>query len=206
MPDAIELSSDVGLVAVGLLTANILLGLLVTTGYNPVRRWPRRRIKLFVFHNWTGYIALAATALHAVLILFSKTAGFRLLDITVPVWSPVQPFENTIGAVGFYLVAFAVVTSYFRHEIGFHTWKLLHYTTYAAGVTFFVHSLLTDPNLKNQPIDWLDAEKVFVEVCMLLVAGATAWRVVHARQKDRVKRSGRRRAIGFTADTTPDAE
>jgi predicted ferric reductase len=183
LPDAVELSSDVGLVAVGLLTANILLGLLVTTGYNPIRRWPRRRIKLFKFHNWTGYIALATAALHPVLILFSKTAHFRLLDITVPVWSPTQPFENTIGAVGLYLVAFAVVTSYFRHAIGFHFWKVLHYTTYAAAVTFFVHSLLTDPNLKNQPIDWMDAEKVFVEVCMLLVAAATVVRIRHSRAR-----------------------
>ena len=183
MPDAIELSSDVGLVAVGLLTANILLGLLVSIGYNPVRRWPRRRIKLFKLHNWTGYTALAVTALHPIVILFSKTAGFRLLDVTVPIWSPSQPTENTIGAVGLYLVAFAVVTSYFRHEIGFHRWKLLHFTTYAAAIAFFVHSLLTDPNLKNQPVDWIDAEKVFVEVCMLLVAGATAWRIAHARRR-----------------------
>lgn len=183
MPDALELSSDVGLVAVGLLTANILLGLLLSIGYNPVRRWPRRRIKLFKFHNWTGYIALATAALHPILLLVSKTAGFRLLDITVPLWSPSQPFENTVGALGLYLVAFAVVTSYFRHEIGFHRWKLLHFTTYAAAVTFFVHSLLTDPNLKNQPIDWIDAEKVFVEVCMLLVASATTWRVIHARRR-----------------------
>lgn len=112
MPDAIELSSDVGLVAVGLLTANILLGLLVSTGYNPVRRWPRRRIKLFKLHNWTGYTALAVAALHPVIVLFSKTAGFVLRDVAVPLWSPVQPLENSIGAAGLYLAAFAVLTSY----------------------------------------------------------------------------------------------
>ncbi len=71
----------------------------------------------------------------------------------MPIWSPSQPFENSVGAAGLYLVAFAVVTSYFRHEIGFHRWKLLHFTTYAAATAFFVHSLLADPNLKNQPVD-----------------------------------------------------
>ena len=201
MPDAIELSSDVGLVAIGLLTANILLGLLVSTGYNPVRRWPRRRIKLFVFHNWTGYIALATVALHPIVLLFSKTAGFHLLDITVPIWSPTQPVENTIGAVAFYLVAFAVVTSYFRHEIGFHTWKLLHYTTYAAAATFFVHGLLTDPNLKNQPIDWIDAEKVYIEVCALLVAAATVLRIRHARRRHRVTARSSAFGAGVTEPT-----
>lgn len=187
MPSAVDLSSDIGLVAVGLLTANILLGLLVSIGYNPVRRWPRKRIKLFKLHNWTGYIALAVSALHPVVVLFSATAGFRLLDITVPIWSPVQPVENSIGAAALYIVVFAVVTSYFRHAIGFHRWKLLHFSTYAAAATFYVHSLLTDPNLKNQPVDWLDAEKVFVEACAALVIVATAWRIAHAQRRHKLQ-------------------
>ena len=77
---AIDLSSVVGLVAVGLLTANILLGLLISSGYNPTRRWPRRRVKLFPFHKWTGYSALAVAFVHPVILLFSSTAGFRPLD------------------------------------------------------------------------------------------------------------------------------
>ena len=62
MISAIELSADVGLVAVGLLTTNILLGLLISSGYNPVRHWPRQRIKLFTLHNWTGYTAVRYVA------------------------------------------------------------------------------------------------------------------------------------------------
>jgi predicted ferric reductase len=185
---AIELSSDIGLVAVGLLTTNILLGLLMSVGYNPMRRWPRRRVKLFTLHNWTGYTALAAAALHPIVVLFSATAGFRLLDIAVPIWSPTQPVENTLGAIGLYFVAFAVLTSYFRHVFGFHRWKQLHYTTYAAAAVFFVHSLLTDPELKNQPVDWLDAEKVYVELCAVAVMAATAARFRARRSKPRLER------------------
>ena len=188
MISAVDLSSDAGLVALGLLTTNILLGLLISVGYNPTRRWPRRRIKLFTFHNWTGYIALAATASHPLILLWSTTAGFRALDIAIPIWSPVQPVENSIGAVGLYLVAFAVLTSYFRHVFGFHRWKQLHYSTYGAAVTFFIHGLLTDPELKNRPVDWLDAEKVFVEICMALVVAATIARIWYG--------SWRRRHIG----------
>jgi sulfoxide reductase heme-binding subunit YedZ len=182
---AIELSSDIGLVAVGLLTTNILLGLLMSVGYNPMRRWPRRRVKLFTLHNWTGYTALAAAALHPIVVLFSSTAGFRPLDIAVPIWSPTQPVENTLGAIGLYFVAFAVLTSYFRHVFGFRRWKQLHYTTYAAAVVFFVHSLLTDPELKNRPVDWLDAEKVFVEACAVAVMAATAARFRARRARPR---------------------
>ena len=36
-------------------TAQILMGLLLSVGYNPIRQWPRQRwIKLFTLHNWLG--------------------------------------------------------------------------------------------------------------------------------------------------------
>jgi methionine sulfoxide reductase heme-binding subunit len=182
LPTAIDVSSVVGLVAVGALTGNILLGLLMSSGYNPLRRWPRRRIKLFTLHNWTGYAALGVAILHPAIILFSTTAGFRVMDILAPISSPQQPVVNTLGAVALYLVAVAVVTSYFRHVFGFHRWKQLHYTTYAAACVFFVHGILSDPLLENRPVDFIDAEKVYVEACAGLVAFATAWRI-RARRK-----------------------
>jgi sulfoxide reductase heme-binding subunit YedZ len=188
VPSAIDVSSVIGLIAVGLLTANILLGLLISSGYNPVRRWPRRRLKLFTFHNWTGYLALAVALLHPVTILFSSTAGFRPVDIMFPVRSPMQPLESTLGAIAFYLVAFAVVTSYFRHAIGFHRWKQLHYTTYAAAAVFYVHGILSDPLLQNRPVDWIDAEKVYVEACLLLVVAATWLRATRGRRRHGARR------------------
>ena len=178
LPTAIDVSSVFGLIAVGVFTAQILMGLLLSVGYNPIRRWPRQRwIKLFTFHNWLGYIGLATAFTHPLILLVSTTAGFRLLDIFVPIWSPTQPFENTLGAIAFYLVAFVILTSYFRALFGRHRWKQLHYTAYAAAIVFFTHGILADPNLKNQPVDWIDAEKVYVEGCAVLVAVATAMRV-----------------------------
>src|SRR5512144_1717298 len=101
---AVEVSGYLALVAVGLLAANLLLGLLLATGYNPVRHWPRRRIKLFPFHNWTGYIALVTALLHPAVLLWSKQPRFSLLDITVPIWSPVQPVSNALGGIALLLV------------------------------------------------------------------------------------------------------
>jgi len=187
VPTAIDVSSVVGLIAVGALTANILLGLLVSTGYNPQRRWPRRRIKLFTLHNWTGYLALGIVLLHPAIILASSTAGFRIVDILAPISSPSQPIVNTLGAIGLYLVAFAVITSYSRRRFGFHRWKQLHYTTYAAAAVFYVHGVLSDPLLQGRPVDWIDAEKVYVEGCALLVVAATVWRYRVARRSIRVK-------------------
>jgi len=177
MPTAIDISSVVGLIAVGTFTAQILLGLLLSVGYNPIRGWPRLRwAKLFTFHNWLGYIGLATAALHPTILLFSSEAGFRLFDIVVPIWSPTQPIPNTLGAIALYLVAFVVLTSYLRRIFGRHRWKALHYTSYAAAAVFYTHGVWADPILKNRPPDFIDAEKVYVEACAALVLGATAWR------------------------------
>lgn len=181
MPTAIDVSSVIGLIAVGIFTAQILLGLLVSVGYNPLRQWPHQRIKLFTFHNWLGYIGLATASLHALtLLLIQAKAGgrlFRVFDLFVPIWSPIQPLPNTLGAMAFYLVTFVVLTSYFRRAFRHHTWKLLHYTAYAAAAVFFVHGLIADPNLQNLPIDYIDGEKVYVEGCALLIVVATVMRV-----------------------------
>jgi methionine sulfoxide reductase heme-binding subunit len=181
VPSAIDVSSVAGLIAIGFFTAQILLGLLLSIGYNPLRQWPRQRVKLFTFHNWLAYIGLAVALTHPLILLLSSTAGFRLFDIFVPIWSPVQPLPNTLGAIALYLVIFVVLTSYLRRAFAHHTWKRLHYAAYAAAAVFFVHGVIADPNLQNKPIDFVDAEKVYVEGCALLIVVATALRVRYRR-------------------------
>jgi predicted ferric reductase len=185
----VDLVSYAGLVAVGLLTANMLLGLLMAVKYNPVRNWPHRRVNTFKIHNWTGYVALAVCVLHALLLLAVKKPVFTFFDIVFPVSSPLQPLENTLGAIALYAVAFVVVTSYFRLSLGRRRWKTLHHTAYAAGLLFFVHGILTEPNLKGQPVDYIDGEKVYIELCMLAVLAAAIWRVVYLRKHPKGRRA-----------------
>jgi len=187
---AVDVSGTIALVAVGLLTLNLLLGLLLSVGYNPKRQWPRRAFKLFTLHNWTAYVAFGAAVLHAGALLFSKDPPFRVYDVLVPIESPVQPFSNNLGAIGFYLVTIVVASSLkrVRTALGRHLWKPIHYTTYAAATVFFVHGVIADPQLKNRPVDVIDAEKIYVEACAALVVGATIWRVAHRRAIRRLAR------------------
>jgi predicted ferric reductase len=174
---AIELSSYFGLAAMTLLTLNIMIGLVMSVKYNPVRGWPHRRINTFKIHNWTAYIALTIASIHPLIILFSSTAKFNFLDILYPVNAPKQPWINVLGALSLYSLVFVVLTSYFRRELGRKTWKTLHFTAYATAALFYVHGILTDPTLKDAPIDFFDGEKVYVELCMLLVIVAIGFRV-----------------------------
>jgi predicted ferric reductase len=175
--DPIELSNYAGLGALGLLTINILIGLLLVIKYNPKRRWPHRRVNTVQLHNWTGYAALALAMLHPALLLIPNRVRFTLVDLLYPLGGPKQPWVNFAGAAALYLVAFVVVTSYFRFQIGRRWWKRMHFTTYALFPLYAVHSLLTDPSLRDNPIDYLDGEKVFIELCVLLVVAAVGARV-----------------------------
>ncbi|HKN67232.1 MAG TPA: ferric reductase-like transmembrane domain-containing protein [Gemmatimonadaceae bacterium] len=182
---ALELSSDVGIVAVFVLTFNILLGLLMGVKYNPWRSWPHRRINYFKIHNWTGYVALALSVLHVILLLLSTEANFRVVDVLYPMVGPKQPVINTLGAAALYVLIVVVTTSYFRAAIGHDRWRIIHYGTYLTATLFLIHGIWSDPSLKDRPIDYLDAEKVGIELCLLIVIAGSffRWRTAMRRRK-----------------------
>ena len=183
MLDPIELSNYAGLGAIGLLTANILIGLLLATKYNPVRRWPHRRINSVMIHNYTGYAALVMVLVHPALLLLPNRVDFRLVDLFYPMNAPKQPWINSTGAAAAYLLALVIGTSYFRFRIGRRWWKRIHFATYALFPLYAVHAILTDPALKDRSIDYLDGEKVYVELCVLAVGVAIALRVRWQRRQ-----------------------
>jgi DMSO/TMAO reductase YedYZ heme-binding membrane subunit len=180
---AIDLSSYAGLTAMVLLTINILLGLLISVRYSPVRSWPHRRIPVFDIHNWTAYIALGLVGMHPSILLFSSASKFKWFDILWPLGSPGQRLYNCFGACAFYLLLVVAITSYLRRRIGRPLWKLLHYLAYGVAAFVYVHGTLIDPNLKNLPTDFLDGEKVLVETCGLVVVVATIARIRYGRSK-----------------------
>jgi predicted ferric reductase len=182
---ALDLSSDVGIVAVIVISCNILLGLLMGVKYNPWKRWPHKRINYFKIHNWTGYTALTLSLLHVVLLLVSSEAKFRFVDVLYPMVGPKQPVINTLGAAALYVLIVVVATSYYRAAIGHDRWRIIHYGTYLTAALFFVHGIWSDPSLKDNPIDYLDAEKVAIELSLLVILVASFFRWRFALQRRR---------------------
>lgn len=185
----VDICAYVGLVAVFLATANMLLGLLIAVRYSPVRLWPHRRFNIFALHNWTGYTLLAAIVIHPLILLFVDRHRFRFSDIVLPTHSPLQPFENTVGAVAAYILVIVLVTSYYRKQIGRLKWKLFHYLVYVSAALVFIHSIFTDPNLNGGSIDYLDGGKVFVYICLAFVTAASLWAWRFRVKKDRRERA-----------------
>ena len=69
------------------------------------------------------------------------------------------------------------MTSWFRFRIGRRWWKRIHFSTYALFPLYAIHAILTDPALKDRNIDYLDGEKVYVELCVLAVIVAIGMRI-----------------------------
>jgi sulfoxide reductase heme-binding subunit YedZ len=184
---AVDVAGTIGLIAMVLLTLNILMGLLVSVNYNTRKQWPRRKlpVPLFRIHNWTGYVAMSVAMLHPFTLLFVKSPRFGIGDVLLPLGSPGQRLYNNLGALAFYGFALVVVTSYLRPKLGYRPWKKLHYTAYFAAAMMFVHGTLIDQNLKGQTPDFLDGEKLLVEGCFAVVVAASVWRWRYGSEKRR---------------------
>ncbi len=173
----LDLCSYLGLGAVGAASVNLLLGMLMSLRYSPLRQWPHRRINLFALHQWTAYLAIFLTLTHPLVLLFLPEHRFRVVDILWPIHSYLQPKLNLAGAGALYLLVLVMVSSLLRTRIGRPLWRNLHYLVFPAAVLFFLHSVLTDPNLKDGHPDLLDGGKVFVEAATLVGFVATAVRI-----------------------------
>jgi predicted ferric reductase len=173
----LDLCAYLGLGAVGAASINLLIGMLISLRYSPVRNWPHLRVNLFALHQWTAYCAVALTLTHPVVLLFVRSPRFRLYDILWPVDSPLQPKLNLAGAGALYLLVLVFVSSLLRTRIGRPVWRKLHYLVFPAAVLFFLHSILTDPNLKDGHPDLLDGGKVFVEAATVVSSVAVGVRV-----------------------------
>ena len=171
--ETLELSGTIGLIAIACLAANFIVGFII---------WKNIPFKLpysltfLGLHKFTGYLAAISIVIHVVLIPLDSKSGFSWGDLLLPLWTKHQPYANTFGALALYLVAVVVISSYVKEKIKLGLWRRLHYISYFAAVPLIVHSIWTDPKLEDRPIDWFDAEKIFVLMCCLVIMGLIVYR------------------------------
>lgn len=173
----LDLCSYLGLGAAGAAGLNLLLGLLMSMRYSPVRQWPHRKLDLFAFHRWTAWCTIVLTLSHPLVLLFVDKPHFRVFDILLPIQSPLQPVINVVGAGALYLLLLVFVTSILRTRVGRPLWRRLHYLVFPAVLLLLIHSILTDPDLKDGHPDLLDGGKVFLEILAVICILAVAVRI-----------------------------
>ena len=169
----LDLCSYLGLGAVGAVAINLLLGMLIVLRYSPVRLWPHRRMDLFALHQWTAYAAVMLALTHPAVLLLLKSPKFSFVQVVWPIHSFLQPKLNFAGAAALYLLLLVLVTSLLRKQIGRRIWRQLHYLVYPCAALLFLHSVLTDPELKDGHPDLLDGGKVFLFISLALIVFAS---------------------------------
>ena len=196
----LDISSTLGLIATAVLTFNLLLGILLSTAYRRSPLWKKmpallKKISLDDLHNWTAYVALALALAHPLLLLPDRSTRFHLLDIVFPVFAPHQAVWAVLGALALYALILVILTTQkkVKRRLGFRTWKNIHLISYGTALLFIVHGVVMDPELKDRPVDWLDAEKMLSEICGLLLIAATIIRYKY------YQRALRRQQAGFMA-------
>ena len=180
----LQMSAYTGLAATAALTINFLLGMIVSTNYRRLGLWqkaPRfvRNLNLVDVHNWTAYVAFLLAVIHPVLLLFAPSTKFKLMDIIFPIHAPSQKLYVALGTVSLFAIIIIIVTTQkvVKKKIGFRAWKNIHLSAYVLALLFLVHGAVIDPQLKNRPINLLDAEKVLSEVCFIVLIVAVFFRV-----------------------------
>lgn len=171
--ETIEISGIIGMIALAALAINFLVGICIWA--NVVYKLPYS-LSFLQLHKFTGYTAAITIVLHIVLIPLDPLSGFSWTDLILPAWTKHQPLANTFGSVAFYLFAVVVISSYYKDKIKYNTWRTLHFISYFSAVPLILHSVITDPKLQDRPIDWFDAEKLFVILCCLAIVGLSLFR------------------------------
>jgi DMSO/TMAO reductase YedYZ heme-binding membrane subunit len=158
------------LVAFGLLTVTLLLGLL-TTGRGAVGA---PRFVTQALHRNATLLALAFIGVHIVSTVLDGFVPVGWLATVVPFTSGYRAGWVAAGTVAFDLVILLTVTSLLRVRIGVRLWRGIHWLAYALWPLTLVHYLGTGTDVRAAWGRWLAI------LAAVVVAGAIAARVTAA--------------------------
>jgi hypothetical protein len=166
------LTRGTGVVALLLLTAGVVLGVLSSTHWASPR-WPR--FVVAGLHRNLTLLALAFVAVHVLTTVLDSFTPIGLRDAVIPFVTRYRPVWVGLGAVAFDLLLALIVTSLLRARLGFRTWKLVHWLAYISWPVALVHSFGTGSDARTGWFGLLALASVAVVVLSVI------WRVVEAR-------------------------
>lgn len=164
-------SRATGVVALLLLTAVMLLGLLVT---RQGRLPGLPRFAVSGLHRNLSLLAVAFVVVHVVSAVADGYVKIPLTAAVIPLASSYERFWLTLGAVSLDLMLAAAVTSLLRRHLSRRAWRAVHLTAYLSWPVAWFHSVFASGDLRHGPLFLLAI------ACALVVVGAAAWRVVAA--------------------------
>ena len=128
VPVAWLIARAAGLVAFGLLTLSVWLGLSISTRLLA----PRHMKSLVAWHQTLVWTAVGMFALHGLALLLDPTLHFGFLAVLVPGAAPWRPLAVSAGVVTGWLMLLLAVSFRYRRRIGQKNWRRFHYAAFAA--------------------------------------------------------------------------
>ena len=177
-------SRATGIVALLLLTAVLVLGILV----NRQGRLPGLpRFAVTDLHRNLSLLSVSFIALHVFTAVLDTYVHIPLVSAVIPFASGYERFWLGLGAVSLDIMLAMIVTSLLRGRLNRVLWRAVHLLAYASWPIAFAHSIGSSKDLQQ---GWMLV--LAIGYAMIIVA-AVVWRLAHAAQQ--VPRAGRVAAV-----------
>lgn len=165
------LARGTGAVALVLLTASVVIGILGSLRFSAVR-WPRFAVD--TVHRDVSLMVIVLLAVHIVTSVLDSFAPISLTASVIPFGSSYRPVWLGLGALSFDLLLALVVTSLVRRRLGYQRWRAVHWLAYASWPVAVLHGLGTGSDTKAWWMLGLTAG------CLVAVAVGVAARIARA--------------------------
>jgi DMSO/TMAO reductase YedYZ heme-binding membrane subunit len=176
------ISRATGVVALLLMTAVLLLGLLVS---RQGRLPGLPKFAVTGLHRNLALIAVAFVGLHVVTAVADGYVNIPLISVIVPLSSSYERLWLALGAVSLDLSLAIIVTSLVRNRLSRKAWKAVHWLAYLSWPVAWLHSYGSASDLKG---GWLFLLAI---ADLLVVVAAVGWRLAAAaRDVPRAERVG----------------
>lgn len=172
-----------GIVALVLIAASVLWGLLLSSKYLQGGPKPKGLLNL---HRFLGALSVVFTGIHVIALYLDSYVQFTLFELLVPFASAWEPAPVAAGVVAFWLLLAVQVTSMMMKRLPRQWWKWVHLTSYLLLPLGVLHGITAGSDAGSL---WY---KLGSGALIGLLAWLTAWRSLSVPGRSR-------RAVGEAA-------
>ena len=175
--DWLTLITILGLGSMGLLVCAAFVGIIMSS--RTVKNFPALKGKAFSWHQWSTIIIGSCILLHSLLSLTtSERTKIIWVNLLVPFTADKETVWLGLGSMALYMMVITIVLSLTIRKKNQKAWRAMHYGTYILLALALVHGLLISSTFQpDWKFDFLDAEKVTVEIFGLLLIAAIVYRI-----------------------------
>jgi DMSO/TMAO reductase YedYZ heme-binding membrane subunit len=163
------LSRSSGIVALVLLVATVVWGILLSTR---VLKPHDRPAWLLDLHKWLGGSALVMTVLHMLGLFLDGYIDYGFTELLVPATSDYRPMAVAVGVLSFYVLVAVQLTSHFRTRLSKRMWHSVHMLSYALVWGAAIHAGMAGTDVVNR------AYQVLALLLTVIAVSATIVRVL----------------------------